>query len=154
MPPPASATRAISSSPAGAPCYPQDQGCHTKSSWGQPLRISLASFLTPPSLPLSSSTALNGFEFLASPHLYEFMECLPCTPVQHLKAHLWLNLLPETLLGLFCFHPSESCFHFLSSVQFSSVAQSCPTLCNPMDCSTPGLPVHHQLPEFTQTYIC
>ena len=37
--------------------------------------------------------------------------------------------------------------------QFSSVAQSCPTLCNPMDCSMPGLPVHHQLPEFTQTYI-
>ena len=37
--------------------------------------------------------------------------------------------------------------------QFSSVAQSCPTLCNPMDCSTPGLPVHHQLPEFTQTHI-
>ena len=35
------------------------------------------------------------------------------------------------------------------SVQFSSVAQSCPTLCNPMNCSTPGLPVHHQLPEFT-----
>ena len=38
-------------------------------------------------------------------------------------------------------------------VQFSSVAQSCPTLCNPMDCSTPGLPVHHQLPEFTQTHV-
>ena len=37
--------------------------------------------------------------------------------------------------------------------QFSSVAQSCPTLCDPMDCSTPGLPVHHQLPEFTQTHI-
>ena len=41
----------------------------------------------------------------------------------------------------------------ISSVQFSSVAQSCPTLCNPMNCSTPGLPVHHQLPEFTQTHI-
>ena len=40
-----------------------------------------------------------------------------------------------------------------SSVQFSSVAQSCPTLCDPMNCSTPGLPVHHQLPEFTQTHI-
>ena len=40
-----------------------------------------------------------------------------------------------------------------SSVQFSSVAQSCPTLCNPVNCSTPGLPVHHQLPEFTQTYV-
>ena len=36
---------------------------------------------------------------------------------------------------------------------FSSVAQSCPTLCDPMNHSTPGLPVHHQLPEFTQTHI-
>ena len=38
------------------------------------------------------------------------------------------------------------------SVQFSSVAQSCPTLCNRMSCSMPGLPVYHQLPEFTQTH--
>ena len=38
------------------------------------------------------------------------------------------------------------------SIQFSSVTHSCPTLCDPMNCSTPGLPVHHQLPEFTQTY--
>ena len=38
-------------------------------------------------------------------------------------------------------------------LQFSSVSQSCPTLCNPMNCSTPGLPVHHQLPEFTQTLV-
>ena len=37
-------------------------------------------------------------------------------------------------------------------VQFSLVAQSHPTLCDPMNCSTPGLPVHHQLPEFTQTH--
>ena len=37
--------------------------------------------------------------------------------------------------------------------QFSSVAQSCPTLCDPMNRSTPGLPVHHQLPEFTQTHV-
>ena len=35
----------------------------------------------------------------------------------------------------------------------SSVAQSCLTLCDPMNCSRPGLPVHHQLPEFTQTYV-
>ena len=40
-----------------------------------------------------------------------------------------------------------------TSVQFSSVAQSCPTLCNPMNCSMPGLPVHHQLPESTQTHV-
>ena len=39
------------------------------------------------------------------------------------------------------------------SVQFSSVAQSCLTLCDPMNCSMPGLPVHHQLPEFTQTHV-
>ena len=41
----------------------------------------------------------------------------------------------------------------ISSVQFSSVAQSCPTLCDPMNHSTPGLPVHHQLPESTQTHV-
>ena len=40
-----------------------------------------------------------------------------------------------------------------SSVQFSSVAQLCLTLCDPMNRSTPGLPVHHQLPEFTQTHV-
>ena len=39
-----------------------------------------------------------------------------------------------------------------SSVQFSSLTQSCPTLCDPMNRSTPGLPVHHQFPEFTQTH--
>ena len=42
---------------------------------------------------------------------------------------------------------------WLSSVQFSSVAQSCPTLWDPMNCTIPGLPVHHQLPEFTQTPV-
>ena len=40
-----------------------------------------------------------------------------------------------------------------SSVQFSSVAQSYPTLCDPMNCSRPGLPLHHQLPGFTQTHV-
>ena len=38
-------------------------------------------------------------------------------------------------------------------VQFSTVTQSCPTLCDPMNCSMPGLPVLHQPPEFTQTHI-
>ena len=45
---------------------------------------------------------------------------------------------------------------WIAGVQFSSVAQSCLTLtalCDTMDCSTPGLPVHHQLPEFTQTHV-
>ena len=39
------------------------------------------------------------------------------------------------------------------SVQFSPVPQSCPTLCDPMDCSTPGFPVHHRLPELAQTHV-
>ena len=44
-------------------------------------------------------------------------------------------------------------FLFLLPVQFSSVAQLCPTLCDPMNRSMPGLPVHHQFPEFTQTHV-
>ena len=44
-------------------------------------------------------------------------------------------------------------FKIKGMLQFSSVAQSCPTLCDPMNRSTPGLPVHHQLSEFTQTHI-
>ena len=44
------------------------------------------------------------------------------------------------------------CLSFLNSVQFSSVAQLCPTLCDPMHYSTPGFPVHHQLPELAQTH--
>ena len=44
-------------------------------------------------------------------------------------------------------------FSKVSSVHFSSVAQSCPTLCDPMNNSMPGLPVHRQLPEFTQTHV-
>jgi len=50
---------------------------------------------------------------------------------------------------LFCLNPA----HTFLSVQFSSVAQSCPTLCDPTKRSMPGLPVHHQLPEFTQTHV-
>ena len=64
-------------------------------------------------------------------------------------ARLWgqgmiTKLLHLVKLGLEKHHPS---------VQFSSVAQSCPTLCDPMDCSTPGHPVHHQFPELTQTHV-
>ena len=44
-------------------------------------------------------------------------------------------------------------FHVCLSVQFSSVSHSCPILCDPMNLRTPGLPAHHQLPEFTQTHV-
>ena len=67
-------------------------------------------------------------------------------------------LRPHGPAGLLCLGGSPGkntgvgCCNF-SSVQSSSVAQSCPTLCDPMNCSTPGLPVHHQLLEFTQTHV-
>ena len=72
----------------------------------------------------------------------------------------WCSIAPDSLwphrllpTGLFCpwSFPGKSESVGLS-LQFSLVAQLCPTLCNPMNRSTPGLPVHHQLPEFTQTH--
>ena len=60
------------------------------------------------------------------------------------SAPAWVSSLPA---------PSVVGRHSLKSVQFSSVAQSCLTVCNPVDCSTPDLPVHHQLLEFTQTHV-
>ena len=60
---------------------------------------------------------------------------------------------------LFAFNPllptkiSQKYVLLKFSIQFSSVAQLCPTLCDPMNCSMPGLPVHHHLPEFTQTHV-
>ena len=63
---------------------------------------------------------------------------------------LLLKLLPEIV----CIDDSRYFGTLLKlTIQFSSVAQSCLTLCDPMNRSTPGLPVHHRLPEFTQTYV-
>ena len=73
---------------------------------------------------------------------------------------LWKNvysgLLPFFKLGCFLFVSMLSCLSYLYTLAiklFSSVSQSCLTLCDPMDCSTPGFPVHHQLPELTQTHV-
>ena len=62
---------------------------------------------------------------------------------------------PSSLIiqeAIFKWHVKATDF-IQASVQFSSVTQSCLTLCDPMDCSMPGFPVHHQLPEFTQTHV-
>ena len=83
-----------------------------------------------------------------------FMRVLPSWPNQfprpysqisshwELGLHIWILVGKRHKHSVYCV-----------SVQFSSVTQSCPTFCNPMDCSTPGFPVHHQLPEVTQTYV-
>ena len=62
----------------------------------------------------------------------------------------WWALFPNQMLKLLV---SGFSLNLNVSVQFSLVTQSCLTLCDPMNCSTPGLPVHHQLPEFTQTHV-
>ena len=64
-----------------------------------------------------------------------------CCPFVHLRRHPRIQII------------SMVKEHFIDYVQFSSVAQSCPTLCDPMNRSTPGLPVHHQLLDFTQTHV-
>ena len=65
-----------------------------------------------------------------------------------------LSLPPSLLSFLLKIHiVSREMERMVEHFQFSSVAQSCPTLCDPMDCSMPGLPVIHQLLEFTQTHV-
>ena len=74
---------------------------------------------------------------------------------------LWLNVtwkhsrtpLSRDYSIVCCESLGESSLYNIPSVHFSSVAQSCPTLCDPMDCSTPGFPVHHQLLELAQTHV-
>ena len=66
-----------------------------------------------------------------------------CSPTDSSVHGIFLAIILEWLVRL----------DWYSSVQFSSVAQSCPALCDSMNSSTPGLPGHHQLPEFTQTHV-
>ena len=95
------------------------------------------------SLPLDARSTLSPS--------YHSQDCLhPDIAKQHLeKKSLWLKTAD--------IHMSQSTCMVLNgesdTVQFSSVAQSCPALCDPIDCSTPGFPVHHQLLKFTQTHV-
>jgi len=75
------------------------------------------------------SCPFTPFSFPSSPH------------------HTWQVDLKQNLTP--CYFPAQT----MLEIQFSSVAQSCPTLCNLMNRSTPGLPVHHQLPESTQIHV-
>ena len=75
--------------------------------------------------------------------LFHFMQDLTFT------LHIYLQF---TCNGFLCMIWRVR-FHLLPSDQIRSVAQLCPTLCDPMNHSTPGLPVHHQLPEFTETHV-
>ena len=74
-------------------------------------------------------------------------KCGPQEERKYKKDHRGKRTQKSNLIKLFM----NSGTHLWTSDQIRSVAQSCPTLCDPMNCSTLGLPVHHQLPEFTQT---
>ena len=80
-----------------------------------------------------------------------------CWFIHHLNICLTLTFLQLQFYN-FCNYSYASfrgdVFNLIKHISsVSSVTQLCLTLCNPMDCSTPGLPVHHQLPEFTQTHV-
>ena len=83
----------------------------------------------------------------------EYWSGLPCPPPEDLPnpgiKPTFLTLLHWQVGFLPLMPQPDPSVH----IQFSSVAQSCPALCDPMNNTTPGLPVHHQLPEFTQTHV-
>ena len=95
--------------------------------------------------------------------------CFPTCPASRGTCTPWLVAPSCTLKARssaspsLCFHPHPSLSTLIllppshkdpsDHIQFSSVTQSCLILCDPMDCSTPGFPVHHRLPELTQTHF-
>ena len=102
------------------------------------------------------------------PHLLEFAQVhvhyigdaiqpshplLPSFSASNLSQHRGLSLVRRLSKEVVRFTQIGQFFQFFVSVQFSSVAQSCPTLCDAMNHSMAGLPVHQQLLEFTQTYV-
>ena len=93
---------------------------------------------------------LCGFEFLFRYPVYYFLEFLCSWLMSFINSGKFLAIYMFTYL-IWEILSNRSITP--SSVQYSSVAQSCLTLCDPMDSSIPGLPVHHQLPEFTQTLV-
>ena len=99
---------------------------------------------TPLSMGLSRQEYWSGFPFLSPGNL-------PNPGIEHMSSALQADSLPTEPFEL-----KAILFFFLIYLKFfsvSSVTQLCPALCDPMDCSTPGLPVHHQLPQFTQTHV-
>ena len=105
-----------------------------------------------------------GWDFLFAKQFFVCFKCVCNCLFEHLflffMMDVWKSLSDISdifvilILGIHWFSVFQSVWCFLDSwYQFSSVAQSCPTLCDPMNHSTPGVPVHYQLLEFTQTHV-
>ena len=151
-----------SSSAACSNSCPLSQRCHPT--------ISSAVFLLPSIFPsirvFTNESALHirwpkywSFSFSISPSneysgLTSFkidwfdLLAVQGTPKSLLQHHSSRALILQPSAFFMCFY-----IPYISVSQFSSVSQLCLTFCNPMDYSTPGLPVHHQLPELTQTHV-
>ena len=106
------------------------------------------------SVTLDTVTLLCNYHYNPSPELCHLPKLKFC--IYHMKIinfYMWTQKESDLIYSknINTGQCNYKWFSFLS-FQFSSVAQFCPTLCDPMDC-TPGLPVHHQFPEFTQTHV-
>ena len=115
-------------------------------------------WLSPSNIVLGEYITIYSFSFLLMDiwvgFYFSFMNNATGNILLHGCWHTYAEISQEHWLSYWDSRFLVGCeINLIDSVQFSSVAQSCPTLCNPMNCSTPGLPVHHQLPEFTQTHV-
>ena len=134
---------------SGLPCLPPGDFPDPRIEPQPPVSLALAdSFFTtsaPWETQINSSWWLSECRPVMKEDWEDFMSQVLCAKKSESASYVWLSLNHETndILSQIII-----CCRGLSRV-FSSVAQSCPTLCDPMNCSTPGLPVHHQLPEFT-----
>ena len=104
-------------------------------------------------LPLDWCLCLSSLDLYLC-HFHSLRSPLKIRLLHEESIDVWKSLRPECLSVSHIFHDfrRDKNFHDYFN-QLSSVAHSCPTLCDPMDCSMPGLPVHHQPPEFTQTHV-
>ena len=101
--------------------------------------------------PFSFHSTCSAESWLYLSSLLYFLSLIWATePFRRSYTLVWWNELVGFLMQSSFFKTQSG---YLTIFQFSSVTQSCPTLCDPMDCSTPGLPIHHQRPEFPQTQV-
>ena len=106
-----------------------------------------AAYQAPPSMGFSRQEYWSGVPLPFNSYLLlNILRSFHLTKRTTKKCHLIRNQILQIYTRTFI-------YCIFNSVQFSSVTQSCWTLCDPMNRSTPGLPVHHQIPEFTQTHV-
>ena len=115
------------------------------------LALKCPGFLLPCKIITDSPIWHKWSSLMHKQSLWDFLQCNPT--IMYVAHHGSMRDVCVLKKWMFLVFLSDLIITDTLSVQFSSVAQSCPTLCDPMNRSTPGLPVHHQLLEFTQTHV-